>query len=233
LDLAALQSASGLQAAEFEASLRPAAAEADVKGVPLSIFNQMSPKDQRALMLGTETTRPTVLSEGAIAIDAMGNIIADNTKPETQTFTLSRGQQVVGRDGTIIAEKRNEDDKTFTLSEGPAQWWIVKANMPNYGAARTLHLSPARSGRRNRKCIAANASETDLSIHKLAARLLGSIPTHWPRSVLFQNDTQRFDDSQRAARCGQPAHKCCCFHLWRRRSLQLRIIGLFATAATA
>jgi hypothetical protein len=60
LDLAALQSAGQMQAAEaqaiLEASLRPPSPEADVKGVPMSVFNQMSPADQRALMLGTETS---------------------------------------------------------------------------------------------------------------------------------------------------------------------------------
>jgi hypothetical protein len=106
LDLAALQSASGLQAAEFEASLRPA-----------------------------EAARPTVLSEGDIAIDAMGNIIADNTKPER--FTLSPGQQVLGPDGTVIA---------------------------------------------------ANESESDLSIHNVGGTLVGVNPTTGRASVVFQND---------------------------------------------
>jgi hypothetical protein len=122
LDLAALQSAGQMQAAEaqaiLEASLRPPSPEADVKGVPMSVFNQMSHADQRALMLGTETSRPTVLSEGAIAIDAMGNVLADNTKPETKTFTLSPGQRVVDANGTIIAQHDEEDEKTFVLSEG-------------------------------------------------------------------------------------------------------------------
>jgi hypothetical protein len=90
LDLAALQSASGLQAAEFEASLRPA-----------------------------EAARPTVLAEGAIAIDNAGTIIADNTRTaQEQTFTLAPGQQVFGRDGKIIAENKTEENKTHTLAEG-------------------------------------------------------------------------------------------------------------------
>jgi hypothetical protein len=90
LDLAALQSASGLQAAEFEASLRPA-----------------------------EAARPTVLAEGAIAIDSAGTIIADNTRTAAeQTFTLAPGQQVFGRDGELIAENKTEDNKTHTLTEG-------------------------------------------------------------------------------------------------------------------
>ena len=90
LDLAALQSASGLQAAEFEASLRPA-----------------------------EAARPTVLAEGAIAIDSAGRTIADNTRTaEEKTFTLAPGQQVFGRDGEIIAENKTQDNKTHTLTEG-------------------------------------------------------------------------------------------------------------------
>jgi hypothetical protein len=90
LDLAALQSASGLQAAEFEASLRPA-----------------------------EAARPTVLAEGAIAIDNAGTIIADNTRTaQEQTFTLAPGQQVFGLDGEIIAENKTEENKTHTLAEG-------------------------------------------------------------------------------------------------------------------
>jgi hypothetical protein len=55
LDLAALQSASGLQAAEFEASLRPAGSES-VNGVPMSVFNTLSEDDQRRIIFGDETS---------------------------------------------------------------------------------------------------------------------------------------------------------------------------------
>jgi hypothetical protein len=54
LDLAALQSASGLQAAEFEASLRPAGSES-VNGVPMSVFNTLSETDQRRVVFGDQT----------------------------------------------------------------------------------------------------------------------------------------------------------------------------------
>jgi hypothetical protein len=119
LDLAALQSASGLQAAEFEASLRPAAAEAEVKGIPLSIFREYSPEEQRQIVLGVGEQKPTVLAENAIAIDSEGNTIADNTRTaQEQTFTLAPGQKVFGRDGNIIAENKTEDNKTHTLAEG-------------------------------------------------------------------------------------------------------------------
>jgi hypothetical protein len=190
LDLAALQSAGQLQAAEVEASLRPASPEADVKGVPMSVFNQMSPADQRALMLGTETTRPTVLSEGAIAIDAMGNILADNTKPETQTFTLSRGQQVVDRDGTIIAQHTGEEDKTFTLSEGQ-QVVDRQGNIIAEFEARPERytLSPGEQVvDENGTVIAANRSESDLSVHNVGGTLVGVNPATGSTSILFQSD---------------------------------------------
>jgi hypothetical protein len=190
LDLAALQSAGQLQAAEVEASLRPPSPEPDVKGVPMSVFNQMSPADQRALMLGTETTRPTVLSEGAIAIDAMGNILADNTKPETQTFTLSRGQQVVDRDGTIIAQHTGEEDKTFTLSEGQ-QVVDRQGNIIAEFEARPERytLSPGEQVvDENGTVIAANRSESDLSVHNVGGTLVGVNPATGSTSILFQSD---------------------------------------------
>jgi hypothetical protein len=190
LDLAALQSASGLQAAEFEASLRPAAAEADVKGVPMSVFNQMSEADQRALLFGTEAARPTVLSEGAIAIDPLGNIIADNTRPETKTYTLSPGQRVVDGAGNIIAENAEADDQTFTLSPGQ-QVVDRQGNIIAEFAARPerYSLSPGEKVvDENGNVIAENESESDLSIHNVGGTLVGVNPTTGSASVIFQND---------------------------------------------
>jgi hypothetical protein len=190
LDLAALQSASGLQAAEFEASLRPAAAEADVKGVPLSIFNEMSAADQRALMLGTEAARPTVLSEGAIAIDPMGNILADNTSAETKAYTLSPGQRVVDGAGNLIAENVEQDDKTFTLSEGQRVVDRQGQTIAEYEAKPDVYtLSPGQKVMdENGNIIAENASESNLSVHNVDGTLVGVNPTTGSTSVLFQND---------------------------------------------
>jgi hypothetical protein len=190
LDLAALQSASGLQAAEFEASLRPPSPEPDVKGVPMSVFNQMSPADQRALMLGTETTRPTVLSEGAIAIDGMGNILADNTKPETKTFTLSPGQRVVDANGTIIAQHDEEDEKTFVLSEGQRVMdrnGNIIADFPAQPDRYTL--SPGEQVvDENGTVIVTNESESNLSVHNVDGTLVGVDPSTGETRVLRQSD---------------------------------------------
>jgi hypothetical protein len=190
LDLAALQSAGQLQAAEFEAGLRPPAA-VDVKGIPMSVFNTLSEADQRRIMLGEEAARPTVLSQGAIAIDALGNVIADNTRPETQTYTLSPGQRVVDGAGNIIAENAETDDKTFTLSEGQR---VVdrQGNLIAEFAARPerYSLSPGEQVvDENGNVIAENASENNLSVHNVGGTLVGVNPTTGSTSVLFQNDT--------------------------------------------
>jgi hypothetical protein len=190
LDLAALQSASGLQAAEFEASLRPTPGQ-DVKGVPMSVFNQMSRADQRALMLGTEAARPTVLSEGAIAIDSLGNILADNTRPETKTYTLSPGQRVVDGAGNIIAENAEADDQTFTLSAGQ-QVVDRQGNIIAEFAARPerYSLSPGEKVvDENGNVIAENASRNNLSVHNVGGTLVGVNPDTGNTSILFQNDT--------------------------------------------
>jgi hypothetical protein len=190
LDLAALQSASGLQAAEFEASLRPASPEADVKGVPMSIYNQLTKEEQLQLLFGTETSRPTVLSEGAIAIDARGNILADNTKTETKTFTLSPGQRVVGADGTIIAQHDGEDDKTFVLSEGQR---VVDRNggiVADFPAQPDRYtLSPGEQVvDENGTVIVTNESESNLSIHNVDGTLVGVDPSTGETRVLRQSD---------------------------------------------
>jgi hypothetical protein len=190
LDLAALQSAGTLQAAEVEASLRPPSAEADVKGVPMSVYNQMSAADQRALLLGTETSRPTVLSEGAIAIDAMGNILADNTSPETKTYTLSPGQRVVDGAGNLIAENAETEDKTYTLSEGQRVVDRQGQTIAEYEAKPDVYtLSPGQKVMdENGKVIAENESESNLSVHNVDGTLVGVNPTTGSTSVLFQND---------------------------------------------
>lgn len=194
LDLAALQSASQLQATEFgkilDASLREPTAQ-DVKGIPMSVFNTLSPEDQRRVLLGEEAARPTVLSQGAIAIDALGNVIADNTRPETQTYTLSPGQRVVDGAGNIIAENAETDDKTFTLSEGQR---VVdrQGNLIAEFAARPerYSLSPGEQVvDENGNVIAENASENNLSVHNVGGTLVGVNPTTGSTSVLFQNDT--------------------------------------------
>ena len=190
LDLAALQSAGTLQAAEVEASLRPRPAEAEVKGVPMSVYNQMSAADQRALLLGTETSRPTVLSEGAIAIDAMGNVLADNTSPETKTYTLSPGQRVVDGAGNLIAENAETDDKTFTLSEGQRVVDRQGQTIAEYEAKPDVYtLSPGQQViDENGNVLAANESESNLSVHNVGGTLVGVNPTTGSTSVLFQND---------------------------------------------
>jgi hypothetical protein len=194
LDLAALQSAGQMQAAEaqaiLEASLRPPSPEADVKGVPMSVFNQMSHADQRALMLGTETSRPTVLSEGAIAIDAMGNVLADNTKPETKTFTLSPGQRVVDANGTIIAQHDEEDEKTFVLSEGQR---VVDRNgnmIADFPAQPDRYtLSPGEQVvDENGTVIVTNESESNLSVHNVDGTLVGVDPSTGETRILRQSD---------------------------------------------
>lgn len=190
LDLAALQAASGLQAKEFEASLRPRT-EQDVKGIPMSVFNTLSPEEQRRIMLGDNVERPTVLSQGAIAIDSMGNILADNTRPETQTYTLSRGQQVVDGSGNIIAENRDDEDKTFTLSAGQR---VVDSGgniIAEYEARpETYNLSPGEqvvdeAG----NVIAENTSEEPMSVHNVNGTLVGVNRATGQTNVLFQNDT--------------------------------------------
>ena len=190
LDLAALQSASGLQAAEFEASLRPSPGQ-DVKGIPLAIFNQLSEADQRRIMVGDEASRPTVLSEGAIAIDSLGNVLADNTRPETKTYTLSPGQRVVDGAGNIIAENAEADDKTFTLSAGQ-QVVDRQGNIIAEFAARPerYSLSPGEKVvDENGNVIAENASRNNLSVHNVGGTLVGVNPDTGNTSVLFQNDT--------------------------------------------
>jgi len=194
LDLAALQSASGLQEAEFkavlDASLRAPTAQ-DVKGIPLSIFQTLSPEDQRRILLGSEESRPTVLSQGAIAIDSMGNILADNTRPETQTYTLSPGQRVVDGSGNVIAENVEQDDKTFTLSEGErvvdSQGNIIAEYAPQ---PERYSLSPGEKVvDENGNVIAENASQNNLSVHNVGGTLVGVNTETGGTSILFQNDT--------------------------------------------
>ena len=190
MDLAALQSASGLQAAEFEASLRPAAAEANVKGVPMSVYRQMSAADQRALMLGTEASRPTVLSQGAIAIDPMGNILADNTKPDQKNWTLSPGQQVVDINGNVLAANTDKADKTITLSAGQRVVNLQGQTIAEYEAKPDLYTLGAGQQvvDENGKVIAENKSKVNLSVHNVDGTLVGVNSDTGATSVLFQSD---------------------------------------------
>jgi hypothetical protein len=190
LDLAALQSAGQLQAAEFEAGLR-AGTESEVKGIPMSIFSTLSPEDQRRVMLGEEAARPTVLSEGAIAIDSLGNILADNTKPESQTYTLSPGQKVLDGTGRVIAENAEQDDKTFTLSAGERVVDRQGNVIAEYAAQPERYsLSPGeRVVDENGNVIAENDSQNNLSVHNVGGTLVGVNPANGKTSILFQNDT--------------------------------------------
>ena len=190
LDLAALQSAGGLQAAEFAASLQPGS-EQDVKDIPLSVFNQLSPEDQRRIMLGEDAARPTVLSEGAIAIDSMGKVLADNTRPDTQTHILSPGQVVVDAEGKVVAENREEDDKTFILSEGQRVVDRQGAVIAEYEARPERYsLSPGEKVvDENGAVIAENASQNDLSVFNVDGTLVGVDPITGNTSLLFQSDT--------------------------------------------
>jgi hypothetical protein len=190
LDLAALQSAGQLQAAEFEAGLR-AGTESEVKGIPMSIFSTLSPEDQRRIMLGEEAARPTVLSEGAIAIDSLGNILANNTKPESQTYTLSPGQKVLDGTGRVIAENAEQDDKTFTLSAGERVIDRQGNVIAEYAAQPERYsLSPGEQVvDETGKVIAENASQNNLSVHNVGGTLVGVNPANGKTSILFQNDT--------------------------------------------
>jgi hypothetical protein len=125
LDLAALQSAGQMQAAEaqaiLEASLRPPSPEADVKGVPMSVFNQMSPADQRALMLGTETSVdikgiPMSVFSTLSEEDQRRVILGDTT--ETRLLRCPRGRGWLTPTELLLPKHDEEDEKTFVLSEG-------------------------------------------------------------------------------------------------------------------
>jgi hypothetical protein len=190
LDLAALQSAGQLQAAEFEAGLRTGT-ESEVKGIPMSIFSTLSPEDQRRIMLGEEAARPTVLSEGAIAIDSLGNILANNTKPESQTYTLSPGQKVLDGTGRVIAENAEQDDKTFTLSAGERVIDRQGNVIAEYAAQPERYsLSPGEQVvDETGKVIAKNDSQNNLSVHNVGGTLVGVNPSNGKTSILFQNDT--------------------------------------------
>jgi hypothetical protein len=96
LDLAALQSASGLQAAEFEASLRPAAAEADVKGVPMSVFNTLSEADQK-LILGIVEKKADVKGVPRDLYDQLPE------KAQNQILGLASDQQIFNVGGSLIS----------------------------------------------------------------------------------------------------------------------------------
>jgi hypothetical protein len=95
LDLAALQSASGLQAAEFEASLRPAAAES-VNGVPMSVFNTLSEADQK-LILGIVEKKADVKGVPRDLYDQLPE------KAQNQILGLASDQQIFNVGGSLIS----------------------------------------------------------------------------------------------------------------------------------
>lgn len=107
LRLGALQSAAQMYASEKS---KP---EATIKGVPMSVFNDMTDADKRTLMLGSENTRPISLAKGAILVDATGKELASNLGDEDETFVLGKGQQLRSKDGTIIAENKSGKDENI------------------------------------------------------------------------------------------------------------------------
>jgi len=108
LRLGALQMAGQQYAAE------QGKGEATIKGVPMSVFNEMTNADKRTLMLGSENTKPISLAKGAILVDSTtGKELASNLGEEDETFILGRGQQLIGSDGKIIAENKSGKDENI------------------------------------------------------------------------------------------------------------------------
>jgi hypothetical protein len=107
LRLGALQMAGQQYAAEQS---KP---EATIKGVPMSVYNEMSEEDQRTLLLGRESTKPIIMPKGAILVDDKGKELASNLSQEDETFILGKGQQLLDSKGAVIAENKGGKDENI------------------------------------------------------------------------------------------------------------------------
>lgn len=118
LRLAALQGAQQEYSAE-RAAARQSRAEADIKGIPMSVFGQLTPEEQRRVIFGDAAAeKPVVLPSGAVLTDPSGNILAQNTTPTEKPIILGVGETAFDALGRQIAAGRAPDRKTVQLSPG-------------------------------------------------------------------------------------------------------------------
>ena len=147
LRLAALQGAQQEYSAERAAARQPRA-ETDVKGIPMSVFGQLTPEEQRRVLFGSETAetvkgipmsvfgqltpeeqrgvlglgaeaeKPVVLPSGAVLTDSSGNILAQNTTSTEKPLVLGVGEIAFDASGRQIAAGPAPDRKTVQLSAG-------------------------------------------------------------------------------------------------------------------
>ncbi len=118
LRLAALQGAQQEYSAE-RAAARQSRAEADIKGIPMSVFGQLTPEEQRRVIFGDAAAeKPVVLPPGAVLADPSGKILAQNTTSDEKPLILGVGEVAFDASGRQIAAGRAPDRKTVQLSPG-------------------------------------------------------------------------------------------------------------------
>ena len=118
LRLAALQGAQQEYSAERAAARQPRA-EGTVKGVPISMYEQMSPEDQSRLLFGdTETAKPVILPPGSILMGPDGQIIGENRSADDKPLVVGVGEIVYNAQGVEIARGRDPQRETIQLSPG-------------------------------------------------------------------------------------------------------------------
>jgi hypothetical protein len=118
LRLAALQGAQQEYSAE-RAAARQSRAEADIKGIPMSVFGQLTPEEQRRVIFGDAAAeKPVVLPPGAVLADPSGKILAQNTTSDEKPLILGVGEVAFDASGRQIAAGIAPDRKTVQLSPG-------------------------------------------------------------------------------------------------------------------
>jgi hypothetical protein len=203
LDLAALQSASGLQAAEFEASLRPAGSES-VNGVPMSVFNTLSETDQRRVVFGDQTVVDikgipmsvfSTLSEG----DQRRVILGDTT------------EQAVNGIPRNIYDKLPEDAKNRILG-------IVEEKSDVKGVPRDVYDRLPQAAQDQILGLA-----SDQQIFNVGGSLVSVNKETNAVSVIFQEDTRELREVNGQLVAVNPRTKVAVLYLWGERCCGTRV----------
>jgi hypothetical protein len=118
LRLAALQGAQQEYSAERAAARQPRA-EGTIKGVPISMFERMSPEDQNRLLFGdTEAAKPVILSPGSVLMSPEGQIIGENRSADDKPLVLGVGEIAYNAQGVEVARGLPPKRETIQLSPG-------------------------------------------------------------------------------------------------------------------